>query len=333
MEIKAVPNAELRRTKRFSLEELFGLKFPAGVPDEVKTVEGFEEPDVLTPSINPNYKFARERLLNFLMALRMKDATYIAGHSGVGKSSFICQVAARLNFNVIRINFDGNTRSSNIIGSIRAKDGGTYFSHGVLIQGFILPGTIIILDEVDACPPEAAFSMQRALEDDHKILIQDTGELFSLHPQNFITATANTFGSGDSSQLYVAGTNVQNFSFMNRFNTVLYFNYMSEKDEMEYLSSAFPDFAKKHDQALKNICSIAATTRQQFEAGNLASPLTHRDTYNWISKMRVMPLPLRTAESSFLNRLNPSEATSIAKLISSKFTTVEGDVTRFLVKT
>jgi cobaltochelatase CobS len=333
MDITVVPSAPLRATARISLEAAFGLTFKSGISEDLKYIEGFASPGPLTPEIDPHYKFSMERLMSFLLALKLKDATYIAGHSGVGKSSFIAQVAARLNYNLVRINFDGNTRSSDLIGSMRAKDGATFFSHGVLINGFTLPGTIVLLDEVDACPPDAAFAMQRGLEDDHKILIRDTSEVFSLHPQNVIVATANTTGNGDESGLYMAGTNVQNFSFINRFGTVLTFDYMPKADEINLLSRLFPKFAESNIKAIENVAEIAHITRTQFASGNLSTPLTHRDTINWVKKMSVMPLPRRAAEYSFLNRMLPSEAVSVATLISSKFSPQPGDTTRFIKQT
>ncbi len=172
--IHDVEMAPAREMREYNVAETFGVKAKADFK-----IMGFVSPGPLTPAIDPHYSFDLELLLAYLLALQTGENTYACGHSGTGKTTFFEQVAARLNYNFFPVNFDGSIRASDLLGAVRVREGETYFAHGVIPDAFRLAGTILVLDEVDACPPEAAFSLQRAVSESRKFLIRETGEVFS----------------------------------------------------------------------------------------------------------------------------------------------------------
>ena len=126
--ITVVPNRPNREQVQVSMVDVFGIqtgvKMTKGQPvldasgQPVKKdvlIQGFKEPGILTPEKNTHYKFPQEETVEFLKALRFRDTTYLIGHSGTGKTQLVNQVAARLNYNVVTINFDGHLSRSNLI--------------------------------------------------------------------------------------------------------------------------------------------------------------------------------------------------------------------------
>lgn len=324
--ISVVPNRPDREMTDVSISQTFGLdtgfkmqngevvKDAAGQPvKKDKLIKAFKDPGILTPTINPNYQFPREETVEFLKALQFRDTTYLIGHSGTGKTELVNQVAARLNYNVVTINFDGHLSRSDLIGDWKIINGQMVFRYGLVPLGFTEPGTIVLFDEIDACPPETAFVLQRAISAELRFLMHETNQIFNLHPQNCIVGTANTNGLGDDSSLYVAGTNIQNFSFLNRWKTCIALDYIPAEVEEKVLASMFSEPHAK--PFIPGVIKVLSAVREAFKAGTCSVPLTTRDGINWMEKIARVPLPMKAARYSFLDKLPKADALSIAQII------------------
>lgn len=339
--ISVVPNRPDRETVDISTTQTFGLdtgfkmqngevvKDAQGDPvKKDKLIKAFKDPGILTPAINPNYQFPKEETVEFLKALQFRDTTYLLGHSGTGKTELVNQVAARLNYNVVTINFDGHLSRSDLIGDWKIVGGQMQFRYGLVPLGFTEPGTIVLFDEIDACPPETAFVLQRAISAELRFLMHETNQIFNLHPQNCIVGTANTNGMGDDSSLYIAGTNIQNFSFLNRWKTCIQIDYITPDVEEKILSSMFTlPHAKPF---IPGVVKVLAAVREAFKAGTSTIPLTTRDGINWMEKISRVPLPMKAARYSFLDKLPKSDALSIAQIIQRNIKLPEKDDKTYL---
>lgn len=292
-------------------------------------IQGFKDPGILTPVKNPHYKFPQEETVEFLKALKFRDTTYLIGHSGTGKTQLVNQVAARLNYNVVTVNFDGHLSRSDLIGDWKIVNGQMQFRYGLVPLAFTEPGTIVLFDEVDACPPETAFVLQRAISDELRFLMHETNQIFNLHPQNCIVGTANTNGMGDDSSLYIAGTNIQNFSFLNRWKTCISIDYISPDAEREVLKSMFTE---QHAQPfIDGVIKVLASVRESFKQGSISIPLTTRDGINWMEKIVRLPYPMKAARYSFLDKLPVAAAMSIAQIIQRNMQLPEKDDKKYLI--
>ncbi len=339
-QVSKIPHADSRDMVDVSLSATFGIQLgpimkkgqpvkdeQGNIQHKDKMIKGFAAPGPLTPAINPHYKFPKQDLIMFLMAMSNRDTIYLQGHSGTGKTEMVTQIAARLNYNVVQVNFDGHLLRGDLVGDVKIVNGATKFRYGLVPLGFTLPGTILLFDEVDAVAPETAFVLQRAVSGDRKMLLHETNEIFELHPQNCIVATANTTGMGDDSSLYVAGTNVQNFSFQNRWDTVMQIDYLSPEDEEDILKKMFP---AADVGVIKSVVSVMANARESFKGGKLSAPLTTRDSIRWLQKISMWPLPMLTAEYTFLNRMTPEDAMAVAEVIQRVFRLPAKDSTKFV---
>lgn len=339
--ITVVPHRSNREQEDVSLTDTFGLsartQMKDGKPvlDEngnevkvVKLIKRFKEPGPLTPTVNPNYQFPREETLEFVKSLYHRDTTYLLGHSGTGKTELVNQVAARLNYNVVTINFDGHLSRADLIGDWKIVGGQMMFRYGLVPLGFTEPGTILLFDEVDACPPETAFVLQRAISAELRFLMHETNQIFNLHPQNCIVGTANTNGMGDDTSLYMAGTNVQNFSFLNRWKTCIAIDYISSDVEQKVLEAMF---TSPHVQTyIPGVVEVLKTVRESFKAGAMSVPLTTRDGINWMEKITRVSMPMKAAKYSFLDKLPKADALAIAQIIQRHITLPSRDDRTYL---
>lgn len=312
--VKAAPEREMEEV---SVEETFGIKLK-----KARTVKAFKEKGDFTPEIDPHYQFPREELVMFLMGLSLDNTIFLQGHSGTGKTELVKQVAARLNYNLMQINFDGHLTRADLVGEPELKAGETGFRYGLIPQAFNTPGTLVLLDEVDACPPETAFVLQRAISEDRKFLLMETNEVYPLHPQNKIVGTANTVGQGDDTGLYTAGTNIQNYSFMNRWQMILKLDYLSKDAEKKMLADRFP---KVNDNIINGVVNVLETARTAYKNNELAFPLTTRDAVNWLEKISFFPLPMKAAKISFLHKMTIEDARVVGEAIQRWFTLPKND--------
>jgi cobaltochelatase CobS len=102
-------------------------------------------------------------------ALRYNRRVMVQGYHGTGKSTHIEQVAARLNWPLIRINLDSHVSRIDLVGkdAIVLKDGKqiTEFREGLLPWSLQRP-VALVFDEYDAGRPDVMFVIQRVLEAD-----------------------------------------------------------------------------------------------------------------------------------------------------------------------
>ncbi len=301
-----------RERKRFSVRETFGIDVSAGYE-----IDGYAAPDRETPAIDPGYVFPREDTLAFLLGLQMGDRMLVHGHTGTGKTSLVEQVAARLGYNVVKINFDGGIGRDDLIGTHVVRGGEVVFQYGVLPRAYRdFEGCFVLLDEWDSIADECAFVLQRPLQkDDGKLLLlENGGEVLPLPAGHHLIATANTCGQGDDTGLYSTGTRVQNYAQLNRFGTTIKLAYLSPADEVAMLLKRFAATGFQKVEA-DLFVRIIGKVREGFAAGTLSSPLSSRDLINWVEKFLKIGDAAKAAKYAFLNRMAPEDAQAVEGLI------------------
>ncbi|MEO1458165.1 MAG: AAA family ATPase, partial [Pseudomonadota bacterium] len=165
-------------TVDISVREKFGI-------DTDMTVQGFAEAGERVPAIDETYRFDHDTTLAILAGFKHNRRVMIQGYHGTGKSTHIEQVAARLNWQCVRVNLDSHISRIDLIGkdAIKLRDGVqvTEFQEGILPWALRTP-TAIVFDEYDAGRPDVMFVIQRVLEVDGKLTLLDQNEVIHPHP-------------------------------------------------------------------------------------------------------------------------------------------------------
>ena len=115
--------------KEFSVRDTFGI-------DSDMTVMGYAAPDPHTPPVDPDYLFDHNTTLAILAGFAFNRRVMVQGYHGTGKSTHIEQVAARLNWPLVRVNLDAHVSRIDLVGkdAIVLKEGKqvTEFREGIL---------------------------------------------------------------------------------------------------------------------------------------------------------------------------------------------------------
>src|SRR6516165_3059036 len=92
-----------------SIRETFGV-------DSDMMVPGFSTRDSHVPDLDEAYRFDPQTTLAICAGLAFDRRVMIQGYHGTGKSTHIEQVAARLNWPLIRVNLDSHISRIDLVG-------------------------------------------------------------------------------------------------------------------------------------------------------------------------------------------------------------------------
>ncbi len=298
-----------------TLAELFGFEADTTVGERKIAVVGRPDDDILAahiPVVDDAYHFDPETTLALLAGFELNRRVMVQGPHGVGKSTHVEQVAARLNWPLLRINLDGHLTRADLVGrdAVVIRDGRqvTEFVDGMLPWAVRRP-VAVLLDEYDAGRPDVMFVIQRLLERDGRFTLLDTNEVITPHQRFRLFAATNTVGLGDLSGLY-RGTNVLNQAQIDRWNIVARLDYLEPAAEIEVVLGQAAEFAERSDAAevLAGMVAVAGMTRTGFAAGDLSTVMSPRTIISWAENLVTFGDIAAAYRLSFVNKCDEAEA-------------------------
>ena len=295
----------------YPLKKTFGVDMGT-----METITGFVERHPLVPEIDPEFQFPEEATKIVLLGLRLNKPTMVHGPTGSGKTTLLEQIAARINYPVLRINHHTDMYSYDIAGQVKVQNGSTYFEYGPLPFAMTRP-MILIMDEWDAINPEVGMMYQPVLERRHDgrlgnlTLTAAGAEKVTSHQYFRIFATSNTCGLGDDKGHY-QGTQIQNLAFVSRFQLRVKLDYLQSRHEQKILVKKFPSL--KEEEA-KLLTETAKKIREQYEAGRLDVPYSLRDLINWAELYVLMGDVKKAMTYSCTSILPFNDAKTVSEII------------------
>ena len=290
-----------------SAAELFGIETSL----KVEVLAGVDELEQHVPAIDPAYHFDPETTLAILAGFEHNRRVLVQGPHGSGKSTHLEQVAARLNWPLLRVNLDGHLTRMDLVGrdAIVVKDGKqvTEFAEGILPWALRRP-VALVFDEYDAGRPDVMFVIQRVLEKDGRFTLLDQNEVIEPHAQFRLFATANTVGLGDMSGLY-RGAQMLNQAQLDRWNVVARLNYLSADDEQRVVAGQVPAVADRGDGAttIASMVAVAEMTRTGFAAGDISTVMSPRTVISWAENLLTFGNLETAFRLTFLNKCDEAE--------------------------
>ncbi len=289
------------------VKSLFGFSSKLSAP----TLSG--ELHTHVPSVDKNYHFDQPTTEAILAGFTHNRKVLLQGYHGTGKSTHIEQVAARLNWPLVRVNLDGHISRVDLVGrdAIILRDGlqVTEFQEGILPWA-LREGVALLLDEYDAARADVMFVLQRVLESEGKLTLLDENRIITPHPRFRLFATSNTIGLGDASGMY-HGTNPINQAQMDRWHIVATLNYLSPETEHEIVSSRLPKIKDK--KLIPRMITLANLTRAGFANGDISTVMSPRTVINWAENQQIFDDCEYSFRLSFLNKCDESERPIIAE--------------------
>src|SRR6201999_4110070 len=226
------------------------------------------------PAVDDAYLFDHDTTMAILAGFAHNRRVMVQGYHGTGKSTHIEQVAARLNWPVVRINLDSHISRIDLIGkdAIVVKDGKqvTEFREGLLPWCLQHP-VALTFDEYDAGRPDVMFVIQRVLEVSGKLTLLDQNKVIRPHPAFRLFSTTNTIGLGDTTGLY-HGTQQINQGQMDRWSIVTTLNYLPHDNEVDIVLAKSPGYnTAEGKKKISAMVRVAVITRNAFINGDLST--------------------------------------------------------------
>ena len=295
---------------KVSVRKLFGIESNMEVPGYLAASEH-------VPDLDPDYLFDRDTTLAILAGFARNRRVMITGYHGTGKSTHVEQVAARLNWPLVRINLDSHVSRIDLVGkdAIVLKDGKqvTEFRDGML--PWALQNNIALcFDEYDAGRPDVMFVIQRVLEVSGRLTLLDQKRVIRPHPAFRLFATANTVGLGDTSGLY-HGTQQINQGQMDRWSIVATLNYLPHDKEVDIVIAKAPHYkgTKEGRDIVNKMVRVADLTRNAFMAGDLSTVMSPRTVITWAENADIFKDIGFAFRLTFLNKCDELERTLVAE--------------------
>ena len=304
--------------KDYDIAETFGF-------DTDLKVKGYAETDPHVPPLDPDYLFDRNTTLAILAGFAYNRRVMIQGYHGTGKSTHIEQVAARLNWPLVRVNLDSHVSRIDLVGkdAIVLKDGKqiTEFRDGILPWA-VQNNIALVFDEYDAGRPDVMFVIQRVLEQSGRLTLLDQNRVITPHPAFRLFSTTNTIGLGDTSGLY-HGTQQINQGQMDRWSIVTTLNYLPHEKEAGIVLAK----AKKYDanaegrETVSNMVRLADLTRSAFINGDLSTVMSPRTVLTWAENAEIFGDLGFAFRLTFLNKCDELERPVVAEFYQRVFGT------------
>ena len=302
--------------KQFSVRETFGI-------DTDMKVTGFSAADPHVPPVDPDYLFDRTTTLAILAGFAHNRRVMVQGYHGTGKSTHIEQVAARLNWPLVRVNLDAHVSRIDLVGKdaiiLREGQQVTEFRDGILPWA-VQNNIALVFDEYDAGRPDVMFVIQRVLEASGRLTLLDQNRVITPHPAFRLFATTNTIGLGDTSGLY-HGTQQINQGQMDRWSIVTTLNYLPHEQEVGIVLAKAKTYAAndKGRKLIANMVRLADLTRQAFINGDLSTVMSPRTVLTWAENAQIFGDVGFAFRLTFLNKCDELERPVVAEFYQRVF--------------
>lgn len=294
---------------RVSIRDAFGI-------DSDATCLAYRHSSDHVPAIDPGHRFDPEVTLAIIAGFEKNRRVLVQGLHGSGKSTHIEQVAARLNWPCVRLNFDGHVSRMDLIGKdvVSVRDGHQVieFREGIVPWAFQRP-VALVFDEYDAGRPDLLFVLQRVLESQGRLTLLDQNRVLRPHAAFRIFATANTVGLGDATGLY-HGTHPINQGHIDRFQIFPTLNYLPALAEQEMVRARVPGLDQVDPALIGRMVELAGLIRTAFSAGKLSTVMSLRTLVTWGENIEIFSGIDSAFRLSFLNRCDEAERGTIAEL-------------------
>jgi cobaltochelatase CobS len=294
-----------------------GVRETFGIDSDLK-VPAFADRTPHVPDIDDTYRFDPQTTMAILAGYKHNRRVMVQGYHGTGKSTHIEQVAARLNWPLIRVNLDSHVSRIDLIGkdAIVLKEGKqvTEFREGILPWALQRP-VALVFDEYDAGRPDVMFVIQRVLEASGQLTLLDQNRVLRANPFFRLFATTNTVGLGDTTGLY-HGAQQLNQAQMDRWNLVTTLNYLEHDAEVEIVRAKAPNI----DRAiLSKMVRVADMTRNAFVGGDISTVMSPRTVITWAENLEIFGDIGQAFRLTFVNKCDELERPIVAEFYQRAF--------------
>lgn len=242
----------------------------------------------------------------------------LIGPAGAGKSEAVERVFAARKQTLQIVSCTPAMSADDFEGRVDLRGGETVFTHSAAAIA-VQHGHGLLLDEADAAPAEACYSLYRALTGkDMRIARQGYDGVVTRHPSFRCVGTQNTEGRGDDRGLY-HGRSHQDEAFLDRWANYIRVDYPHPDVEAAILTRR-TGLPKKHAEKVVRVATelrkalttdrmmLSVTLRRVLAvAGNIVAGFSPEDSWRFAVQNRATPEDAQVI-SDLVNRVCGSAA-------------------------
>lgn len=245
-----------------------------------------------------------------IYALRNDETLLLIGDSGVGKSMLIRYLAQETNTPLLSASAHADMTVENLLGAMTVVNKNTVWRDGV-IPSAMKRGYWLLIDEMNSIDP-GVLKVLNELLDTGRITITVAGnpKVVKAHDNFRLICTMNP----PDNPIY-KGIESFSFEFFDRFETVVYLDYLEPETEIQLI-------IKKTGYTDKNLVEkmvdFANRVRAGMQKGELFATVTTRGLLSWARK--IEEFGVRTAcEVSVLRKMSSADRNKALDLYSAIF--------------
>ena len=234
----------------------------------------------------------------------------LIGETGVGKTQAVRYLAWKTQNGLRRVNLNGATTVDEFLGKLLINKEGTYWLDGVLVDA-MQAGDWILLDEINACLPEIAFSLHSLLDDDRMVVLTEhDGRIVRPHPNFRIFASMNPSEEGR-----YGGTKMLNEALMDRFPVVIRMEYLPLEKEIE---AVMKQSGNDDRELVERMVKVAHDVREAIRNEKVFGSFSTRRVIDW-ARMALTFDPRESAEYTVLSKMSSYDAEAVEDIIDLYF--------------
>ena len=234
----------------------------------------------------------------------------LIGETGVGKTQAVRYLAWKTQNGLRRVNLNGATTVDEFLGKLLINEKGTYWLDGVLVDA-MQAGDWILLDEINACLPEIAFSLHSLLDDDRMVVLTEhDGRIVRPHPNFRIFASMNPSEEGR-----YGGTKMLNEALMDRFPVVIRMEYLPLEKEVE---AVMKQSGNDDRELVERMVKVAHDVREAIRNEKVFGSFSTRRVIDW-ARMALTFDPRESAEYTVLSKMSSYDAEAVEDIIDLYF--------------
>jgi cobaltochelatase CobS len=268
------------------------------------------------PKADPHYIFRAKELTRVLYAVLTNQRAYLQGHTGSGKTTLIEQVAARMGWPFIRVNFDSEITRMDLIGRDTLTTDPTTgtvkseFVDGILPSAMSAP-CIFCADEIDFVRPDVAYVMQAALEGNGLRITEDGGRHVKPNPMFRMFATGNTVGQGDEEGMY-QGARPQSLALLDRFTIWVNVDYLNTEQRDQLVKRHYPTLSEADRTKLSK---YVVEHLEAFKNGDVLQPISPRGMLAIAAATSVFGNVKEALSMTVLDRASKDDRATLAGVV------------------
>lgn len=186
----------------------------------------------------------------------------LQGEAGTGKTRMVQYHAEKNNLPFLRVSCDDSSQLRQVLGTMQASNGTTWFKEGIMLE-LIKQPCVILFDEFNCLPSSRLFFLHEIL-DNRRVHISELDQSFEVHPGCRIALACNP------NTARYSGTNKVNAALADRCTTIIMPD-LSEEFIKQFIQADdrrkfFIEINKsmKHDQVRASFSLRGATRIEQL---------------------------------------------------------------------